>query len=64
MRRQRFRMREDRLACQEPRESATFGAAAAVGLVSGLAQFVGTAGLGGRERDRTVVIAGTGAVRL
>ena len=39
----------------------TFGAAAAVGLVSGLAQFVGTAGLGGGERDRTVVIAGSGA---
>jgi type IV secretion system protein VirB10 len=29
--------------------------------VSGLAQFVGTAGLSGGERDRTVIIAGAGA---
>lgn len=35
----------------------TFGAAAAVGLISGLAQFVGTSGVGG-DGDRTVVIAG------
>jgi len=39
----------------------TFGAAGAVGLVSGLAQFLGTAGLGGGNGDRTVVIAGSGA---
>jgi type IV secretory pathway VirB10-like protein len=38
---------------------ATFGAAAAVGLISGLSQFVGSAGLGrGDGDDRTVVIAG------
>lgn len=36
----------------------TFGAAAAVGLISGLAQAVGTAGLAGGTGDRTVVIAG------
>lgn len=37
----------------------TFGAAAAVGLISGLSQFVGTAGLGqGDGGDRTVIIAG------
>ena len=36
----------------------TFGAAAAVGLISGLAQFLGTAGLGQGTGDRTVVIAG------
>ena len=36
----------------------TFGAAAAVGLISGLAQFVGTAGLGVGDGNRTVVIAG------
>ena len=36
---------------------ATFGAAAAVGLISGLAQFVGNVGLGGGDGDRTVVIA-------
>lgn len=34
----------------------TFGAASAVGLISGLSQFVGTAGFGGR--DGTVVMAG------
>src|SRR5207249_2530291 len=37
---------------------ATFGAAAAVGLISGLAQFLGTSGLGRGDGDRTVVIAG------
>ena len=36
----------------------TFGAAAAVGLISGLAQFLGTSGLAGGSGDRTVVIAG------
>ena len=36
----------------------TFGAAAAVGLVSGLAQFVGTAGVGAGDGNRTVIIAG------
>lgn len=35
----------------------TFGAAAAVGLISGLAQYLGSAGLGG-DGERTVVIAG------
>ena len=39
----------------------TFGAAAAVGLISGLAQFVGTAGLGVGDGNRTVVIAGAAA---
>jgi type IV secretory pathway VirB10-like protein len=39
----------------------TFGAAAAVGLISGLAQFVGTAGLGAGDGNRTVVIAGGAA---
>ena len=39
----------------------TFGAAAAVGLISGLAQFVGTAGLGVGDGNRTVVIAGGAA---
>ncbi len=38
---------------------ATFGAAAAVGLISGLSQFIGSAGLGrGDGNDRTVIIAG------
>ena len=37
---------------------ATFGAAAAVGLVSGLGQFLGGAGLDRGDGDRTVVIAG------
>lgn len=38
---------------------ATFGAAAAVGLISGLSQFIGSAGLGrGDGDDRTVIIAG------
>ncbi len=36
----------------------TFGAAAAVGLISGLAQYLGTAGINQRSGDRTVVIAG------
>ena len=37
----------------------TFGAAAAVGLISGLSQFIGTAGVGSGDGDRTVVIAGS-----
>ncbi len=36
----------------------TFGAAAAVGLISGLSQYLGSAGLRGGDGDRTVVIAG------
>lgn len=36
----------------------TFGAAAAVGLISGLSQYLGSAGLGRGDGDRTVVIAG------
>lgn len=36
----------------------TFGAAAAVGLVSGLSQFLGGAGLSAGEGNRTVIIAG------
>lgn len=36
----------------------TFGAAGAVGLISGLAQWIGTAGLSRGDGDRTVVIAG------
>jgi type IV secretion system protein VirB10 len=40
---------------------ATFGAAGAVGLISGLAQWLGTAGLTGGTGDRTVVIAGGAA---
>ena len=36
----------------------TFGAAAAVGLISGLSQYLGSAGLARGDRDRTVVIAG------
>ena len=39
----------------------TFGTAAAVGLISGLAQFVGTAGIAGGDGNRTVVIAGGAA---
>ena len=42
-------------------DGTTFGAAAAVGLISGLAQFVGTAGLGVGDGNRTVVIAGGAA---
>ena len=40
---------------------ATFGAAGAVGLISGLAQWLGTAGLTGGTGERTVVIAGGAA---
>lgn len=36
----------------------TFGAAAAVGLISGLSQYLGSAGVGGGDGDRTIVIAG------
>jgi type IV secretion system protein VirB10 len=36
----------------------TFGAAGAIGLVSGLAQWLGTAGFAGGTGDRTVIIAG------
>jgi len=36
----------------------TFGAAGAVGLISGLAQYLGTAGLSRGDGDRTVIIAG------
>ena len=39
----------------------TFGAAAAVGLISGLAQSVGTAGLSAGTGNRTIVIAGGAA---
>lgn len=39
----------------------TFGAASAVGLISGLSQLLGTAGVGQGNGDRTVVVAG-GAV--
>jgi type IV secretion system protein TrbI len=39
----------------------TFGAAAAIGLISGLAQAVGTAGLAAGEGNRTVIIAGGAA---
>jgi type IV secretion system protein VirB10 len=39
----------------------TFGAAAAIGLISGLAQAIGTSGLAAGEGNRTVVIAGGGA---
>ena len=40
---------------------ATFGAAGAVGLISGLAQWLGTAGLAGGTGERTVIIAGGAA---
>ena len=40
---------------------ATFGAAGAVGLISGLAQWIGTAGLTGGTGERTVIIAGGAA---
>ncbi len=40
---------------------ATFGAAGAVGLISGLAQWLGTAGLTGGSGERTVIIAGGAA---
>ena len=36
----------------------TFGAAGAVGLVSGLAQYIGTLGFGRGDGDRTLIIAG------
>ncbi|WP_291984268.1 TrbI/VirB10 family protein [Luteitalea sp.] len=36
----------------------TFGAASAVGLVSGLSQLIGSAGIGLGDGDRTVVVAG------
>jgi type IV secretion system protein VirB10 len=36
----------------------TFGAAAAVGLISGLAQWIGTGGFSDEPGDRTVIIAG------
>jgi type IV secretion system protein VirB10 len=39
----------------------TFGAAAAIGLISGLAQAIGTAGLSAGEGNRTVIIAGGAA---
>ncbi len=39
----------------------TLGAAAAVGLVSGLSQLIGTAGIGSGDGDRTVVVAGSAA---
>lgn len=39
----------------------TFGAAGAVGLVSGLSQFLGSAGLGLGDGDRTVIVAGSAA---
>ena len=39
----------------------TFGAAAAVGLVSGLSQFLGSAAFGSGDGNRTVIIAGSAA---
>jgi type IV secretion system protein TrbI len=39
----------------------TFGAAAAIGLISGLAQAIGTSGLAAEKGNRTVVIAGGAA---
>ncbi|MBW8712788.1 MAG: TrbI/VirB10 family protein [Acidobacteria bacterium] len=39
----------------------TFGAAAAIGLISGLAQAIGTAGLAAGEGNRTVIVAGGAA---
>jgi type IV secretion system protein VirB10 len=36
----------------------TFGAAGAVGLITGLGQYLATLGFGGGSRDRTVVLAG------
>jgi type IV secretion system protein VirB10 len=39
----------------------TFGAAGAVGLVSGLTQLLGTAGIGRGDGDRTVIVAGGAA---
>ena len=37
-----------------------FGGAAAVGVISGLAQWISTAGLSGGDGDRTVIISGAG----
>jgi type IV secretory pathway VirB10-like protein len=39
----------------------TFGAAAAIGLISGLAQAIGTAGLSAGDGNRTVIVAGGAA---
>ena len=39
----------------------TFGAAAAVGLVSGLSQLLGSAAFGSGDGNRTVIIAGSAA---
>jgi type IV secretion system protein VirB10 len=39
----------------------TFGSAAAVGLISGLAQWLGTAGVSSGTGDKTVIIAGGAA---
>jgi type IV secretion system protein VirB10 len=39
----------------------TFGSAGAVGLISGLAQWLGTAGVSSGTGDRTVIIAGGAA---
>lgn len=39
----------------------TFGAAGAIGLVSGLTQLLGTAGIGRGDGDRTVIVAGGAA---
>ena len=36
----------------------TFGVSAAVGLITGLSQFIGTAGLGRGDGNRNVIIAG------
>jgi type IV secretion system protein VirB10 len=38
----------------------TFGAAAAVGLISGLSQYLGSAGLGGGDGERIVIAGGAG----
>jgi hypothetical protein len=40
----------------------TFGASAAVGLITGLSQFLGNVGFGG-DGDRTIVIAGGVGIR-
>jgi type IV secretion system protein VirB10 len=39
----------------------TFGAAGAIGLVTGLAQYLGTARFGDGDGDRTVIMAGSAA---
>ena len=41
--------------------ASTFGASAAIGLISGLAQLVGSAGINRGSGDRTLVIAGSTA---